>query len=208
MPFKDRCAIIESLEIVDRVLSFNDDDDSACGAIFKLMSTTSNCEYVFANGGDRTDLTTPEYKIYGDYPDVEFVFGVGGTDKINSSSWILDEWKTQKTERQWGYWRVLDDNPGAGYKVKELVIYPGKSLSNQKHFQRSEVWTILQGIVKIKTEWDGRQEQVHLVPNTKPYEIDKGVWHHASNPGDSNAHVLEIQWGENCVEEDIIRRED
>ena len=49
---------------------------------------------------------------------------------------------------------------------------------------------------------------MHLVPNTRPYEIDKGVWHHASNPGDSNAHVLEIQWGENCVEEDIVRRED
>ena len=208
MPLRERISIISALTVVDDVLTWDDSDDSACGAIFKLMSTTSNCEYVFANGGDRTDLTTPEYKIYGDYPDVEFVFGVGGSDKINSSSWILDEWKTQKTERQWGYWRVLDDNPGAGYKVKELVIYPGKSLSNQKHFQRSEVWTILQGIVKIKTEWDERQEQVHLVPNTKPYEIDKGVWHHASNPGDSNAHVLEIQWGENCVEEDIVRRED
>ena len=172
MSFKDRCAIIQELEIVDRVLSFNDDDDSACGALFKLMSTTSNSEYVFANGGDRTDITTPEYNIYGDYPNVEFVFGVGGSDKINSSSWILDEWKTQKTERQWGYWRVLDDNPGAGYKVKELVIYPGKSLSNQKHFQRSEVWTILQGIVKIKTEWEERVNEVHLVPNTRPYEID------------------------------------
>lgn len=208
MAFKDRCAIIDSLEIVDRVISFNDDDDTACGAIFKLLSTTSNCQYIFANGGDRTDLTTPEYKIYGESSNIEFVYGVGGENKMNSSSWILDEWKTQKTERDWGYWRVLDDNPNAGYKVKELVIYPGKSLSNQKHFQRSEVWNILQGIVKIKTEWEERVDEIHLVPHTLPYEIGKGVWHHASNPGDSNAHVLEIQWGEQCVEEDIIRRED
>ena len=45
--------IINSLEVVDKVLSFNDDDDSACGAIYKLMATTADCNYVFANGGDR-----------------------------------------------------------------------------------------------------------------------------------------------------------
>ena len=207
MAFKDRCAIINSLEVVDRVLSFNDDDDSACGAIYKLMATTADCNYVFANGGDREQTNIPEYATYGDHPNVEFAFGVGGTDKINSSSWILDEWKTQKTERDWGYWRVLDDNPDAGYKVKELVIYPGKSLSDQKHYKRSEVWTILQGVVKIKTEWNNRIDDVHLLAHTRSYEIEKEVWHQASNPGGVNAHVLEIQWGSECIEEDIERRE-
>lgn len=207
MAFKDRCAIINSLKVVDRVISFDDSDDSACGAIYKLMATTADCNYVFANGGDREQTNILEYKTYSNHPNIEFAFGVGGTNKMNSSSWILDEWKTQKTERDWGYWRVLDDNPEAGYKVKELVIYPGKSLSDQKHFKRSEVWTILQGVVKIKTEWDNRVDDVHLLPHTRSYEIDKEVWHQASNPGSVNAHVLEIQWGSECIEEDIERRE-
>ena len=207
MKFLDRAAIIEELTVVDKVISFDDSDDSACGAIYKTLATHGTIEIIFANGGDRTNTTTPEFKTYGNMPKVKFEFGVGGDNKMNSSSWILDEWKTQKTERQWGYWRVLDDNPNAGYKVKELVIYPGKSLSDQKHFKRSEVWTILQGVVKIKTEWDGRIDDVHLLPHTRPYEIDKEVWHQASNPGKTNAHVLEIQWGSECIEEDIERRE-
>jgi cytidyltransferase-like protein len=206
MKFIDRAAIIEELTVVDKVIAFDDSDDSACGAIYKTLATHSTIKIIFANGGDRTNTTTPEYKTYGDIPNVEFAFGVGGDNKMNSSSWILDEWKTQKTERDWGYWRVLDDKPEKGYKVKELVIYPGKSLSDQKHFKRSEQWIVLEGVVKMDTEWGGRQDSVHLKPHTLPYEIGKEVWHKASNPNGENAHILEIQWGD-CYEEDIERRD-
>jgi len=125
---------------------------------------------------------------------------------MNSSSWILDEWKTQKTQRDWGYWRVLDHKPQSGYKVKELVIYPGKSLSDQKHYKRSEQCILLEGIVKMKTEWEARENIIHLQPGSLPYTINKEVWHQASNPGTENAHILEVQWGKECVEEDIERR--
>ena len=205
MKFEDRAAIIDELNVVDRVISFDDSDDSACGAIYKTMATHGDIKIIFANGGDRTNTTTPEYKIYGDAPNVEFAFGVGGENKMNSSSWILDEWKTQKTERDWGYWRVLDDKPEKGYKVKELVIYPGKSLSDQKHFKRSEQWIVLEGLVKMDTEYNGIVDSLHLKPHTNPYEIGIEVWHQASNPNGENAHILEIQWGE-CYEEDIERR--
>ena len=204
MPFEERAAIIKELEVVDKVIGFDDIDDSACQAIFHTMSTNTGT-IIFANGGDRTNTTTPEYSMYGDHPNVEFVFGVGGENKANSSSWILDEWKTQKTERDWGYWRVLDNKPEQGYKVKELVIYPGKSLSDQKHFKRSEQWMVLEGIVKMETEWNTLKGIVHLQAHERPYEIGKEVWHLASNPGTENAHILEIQWGI-CVEEDIERR--
>ena len=206
MSFLERATVIENLKVVDKVVAFDDKDDSACGAIYKTMATHGNIHIVFANGGDRTNTTTPEFKTYGDMPNVEFAFGVGGENKMNSSSWILDEWKTQKTERDWGYWRVLDHKPEKGYKVKELVIYPGKSLSDQKHFKRSEQWIVLEGVVKMDTEWEDRKDTVHLRPHTLPYEIDKEVWHKASNPNNENAHILEIQWGSECVEEDIERR--
>ena len=206
MPFEERVALIREMKIVDKVIGFDDADNSACQAIFHTLSTHGDIKLIFANGGDRTNITTPEYKTYGDHPLVEFVFGVGGKDKKNSSSWILDEWKTQKTERDWGYWRVLDDKPEKGYKVKELVIYPGKSLSMQCHFKRSEQWNILEGVVKMETEYDGRTDIVHLESHNKPYEIGIGVWHRASNPNGVNAHVLEIQRGTECVEEDIERR--
>ena len=206
MPFKERCAIIKELSVVDKVIGFDDSDDSACQAIFHTMSTNTG-KIIFANGGDRTNTTTPEYTTYGDHPQVEFAFGVGGKNKANSSSWILDEWKTQKTERDWGYWRVLDDKPEKGYKVKELVIYPGKALSDQKHFKRSEQWIVLEGEVDMVSEWQSNVNRVLITPNRSPYEIGIEVWHKPSNPGTENAHILEIQWGSECIEEDIERRD-
>lgn len=208
MPLEERAAIVKELTCVDEVITFNDNDDTACLAIGQVLATKgTRWKLIFANGGDRTDTTTPEYKAWSDHPDVEFAFGVGGENKANSSSWILDEWKTQKTERDWGYWRVLDHKLEKGYKVKELVIYPGKSLSDQKHFKRSEEWKILEGVVKMDTEYNGLQDSLHLKPSTMTYTIGKEVWHKASNPGDTNAHILEVQWGSECVEEDIERRD-
>ena len=46
-------------------------------------------QIIFANGGDRTNDNIPESSIEG----VEFVFGVCGEDKKNSSSWILKKYK-------------------------------------------------------------------------------------------------------------------
>jgi len=207
MPFEERCAIIKELACVDEIIGFNDSDNSACAAIMQVLSTKgSSWSLVFANGGDRLNTNTPEYRIYGEHPDVDFAFGIGGTNKKNSSSWVLDEWKTQKTERNWGYWRVLDHKPDKGYKVKELVIYPGQSLSDQRHSFRSENWTILEGVITIDTEWKEKRNSVNLTPNSNTYNIRKGVWHKASNPGTEPAHVLEVQWGEQCIEEDIERR--
>ena len=207
MSFEERAAIIKELEVVNEVIGFNDNDDSALNAIGQVLATKgSSWKVIFANGGDRTNTTTPEYTTYKDNKNVAFAFGIGGKNKANSSSWILDEWKTQKTERDWGYWRVLDHKPEKGYKVKELVIYPGKALSDQKHFKRSEQWNILEGVVDMQTEWDGNVSNLKLKPHSVPYEIGKEVWHLASNTGTENAHILEIQWGSECIEEDIERR--
>ena len=204
MPGGERISIIKNLSMVDHCLLFGDDDDSAIEAINNVRLLYPDAHIIFANGGDRTSENIPEMEA--DVENISFKFGVGGENKANSSSWILDEWKTQKTERDWGYWRVLDHKPEKGYKVKELVIYPGKSLSDQKHFVRSEQWTILEGQVKMDTEWNSIQSSVVLEKHSRPYEIGIGVWHKASNPGNENSHILEVQWGD-CYEEDIERRD-
>ena len=86
MPFHERCNIIEELSCVDQVIGFNDDDDTACNAIFQILSTKTRSDTViFANGGDRTSDNIPEML----YDEVDFAFGVGGEDKKNSSSWVL-----------------------------------------------------------------------------------------------------------------------
>jgi len=85
--WKERAEIIRHLSMVDAVISWEDDDDSACGAIAKCLDIAETV--VFANGGDRGENNTPEVEKYGSDHRVQFVWGVGGDDKLNSSSWIL-----------------------------------------------------------------------------------------------------------------------
>jgi cytidyltransferase-like protein len=199
MSWRDRMVVLDNLHMTDKIIDFDDSDGTACDAIRKVKEMYPGAKIIFANGGDRTKENIPEMI----FDDVEFVFGVGGADKENSSSWILDDWKTQRTERPWGYWRVLDDKKIT--KVKELVIEPGKSLSDQRHFHRSEHWYILNGSVKIITEYNGLKSEVTLTKNST-YIIGNNVWHLSTNVGTEPCHILEVQYGDMCIEEDIERR--
>ena len=98
MPFSERSEIIENLYQVHRVIKFNDDDGTAKDAIIQVRKMFPMNEIIFANGGDRTADNIPEMDIKDD--NLVFKFGVGGEDKKNSSSWILEEWKAPKTDRQ------------------------------------------------------------------------------------------------------------
>ena len=195
MPITERTTIIQNLKMVDGVILFNDDDGSATEAIHNVKRLYPNDHIVFANGGDRTDKNIPEMAV----PDVEFIFGVGGEDKKNSSSWILEEWKAPKTERQWGYYRVLHEAPGM--KVKELTVNPGKSLSMQRHFKRSEYWVVEEGACNVvggdKTVSLSTHETIDILVNS---------WHQLINPFDKPCRIVEIQYGIDCIEEDIERK--
>ena len=85
--WEERAKIIRHLNMVNAVVSWDDEDDSACGAIAKCLEIAETV--IFANGGDRGKDNTPEVDKYGDHPCVEFAWGIGGDDKMNSSSWIL-----------------------------------------------------------------------------------------------------------------------
>ena len=80
---------------------------------------------------DRTKENIPEMKV----DDCEFVFGVGGEDKKNSSSWILKDWSYDSEERVWGkFFNLFTES---GLKVKELIVYPNKGMSFQRHFHKT-----------------------------------------------------------------------
>ena len=201
MPFHERMNIVKNIQGVDFVIEFNDDDGSAKAAIKLAKQTWPNDKIIFANGGDRTKDNIPEMV----YDDVEFVFGVGGQNKMNSSSWILQEWKAPKTERQWGYYRVLHEVPGM--KVKELTVEPGKSLSMQKHNLRSEYWIVSEGQAVVNSQTDGGYNYPPInLEKHQEYKVPVKCWHQLTNPFDVPVKIVEIQYGENCVEEDIERK--
>ena len=202
MPFEERCAIIKELDCVNEVIGFNDDDDTACAAIFTVLSTVgSQTKVIFANGGDRTKDNIPEMI----YNDVEFVFGVGGEDKKNSSSWILKEWSQPTTERAWGKYTILDK--GEGWQVKQLEFYEEHALSDQRHFKRSEHWHVVDGVINMFLEDKSGHRTSHLLVPGDSIDIPKGYWHKAVNLDNKSAKVIEVWMGQELTEDDIERRD-
>jgi len=93
LPFDERAAIVDALRPVDYVIDFDDYDNSAKDAIRRVRSHFPDAQIIFANGGDRTKTNIPEMDM--EDKDIMFVFGVGGDNKKNSSSWILKKWEEQ-----------------------------------------------------------------------------------------------------------------
>jgi D-beta-D-heptose 7-phosphate kinase/D-beta-D-heptose 1-phosphate adenosyltransferase len=204
MPYKERAEIVRNIVGVDFVIDFKDDDGSAKHALWMVRQSYPQDIIVFANGGDRTQTNIPEMDSGID--NVEFVFGVGGENKMNSSSWILQEWKAPKTERPWGYYRVLHQD-GPGMKLKELTVNPGCSLSMQRHRYRFEHWFVTEGTATINTlDADGKTVMKNFVMKNMQTYIGREEWHQLVNKSDTPLKVIEIQFGEQCTEEDIERK--
>ena len=202
MPLYERKKVLESIKWVDSVWEFDDSDGSACELLERIKNyywTFGNYEIIFANGGDRTKENIPEMKV----DNITFVFGIGGEDKKNSSSWILNEWKAPKTERTWGYYRVLHEMDGT--KVKELTVNPGSSLSMQKHFKRNEYWIVTEGRCMLEQD-DGEKESHNQLHKHQTVHIQQESWHRLYNPFSEPCRIVEVQYGEQCIEEDIERK--
>jgi cytidyltransferase-like protein len=210
LPLIERSTIIGNLKMVDLVIEFPDDENwTAKNGIKMLREMHPKDHIIFANGGDRTQANIPELDVNNDvgYPPVEFVFGVGGFDKLNSSSWILEEWKLPKTIRPWGYYRVLYE-PHTKCKLKELTVLPGLSLSMQKHSKRNEFWFVSEGIASvyvIDPKTTDLEKMGNYIQNQTLF-IQESQWHQLRNETAEPLKIIEIQYGDACYEEDIERR--
>lgn len=203
MPFEERKSIVENLLCVDKVIDFQDDDlGSAKNALIKVKEMYPNDQIIFANGGDRTSDNIPEMSVMG----INFEFGVGGDDKKNSSSWILKKWKYYFEERLWGqFYNLFEDDQ---VKVKELIVHPGKGMSFQRHFKRNEIWMVSKGscLVNYSKDDPNKKENIKLT-KFDHFLVPVGQWHQITNPYSETCHLIEIQYGEACVEDDIERTE-
>jgi cytidyltransferase-like protein len=205
MPWNERANVLGAMQVVDEVIQYVDVEGHSCEVIQYALEKFPDAEIIFANGGDRTDKNVLEMDRM--WPDrVSFVFGVGGEDKKNSSSWILDRWRHQRTDRIWGHYDVLADY--AGCKLKELVVEPGKQLSYQRHNQRSELWFVKSGRGKmiLNASDDRTQDDTVMLMPHQHITVDQGHWHQLINDSDQPLHIIEIQYGTACLEEDIERR--
>ena len=204
MPFLERSSIISSIIYVDEVIDFDDDHMGSCiKALEKIKKQYPNDEIYFANGGDRDDKNIPEKSVEG----INFLFSVGGDDKKNSSSWILNKWQYYFEERNWGSFFNLFQTKNI--KVKELIVDPGKEISFQRHFSRSEIWLVSEGACYVKYANKNNISSIHKLKLNKfdHYLVPAKQWHQIINPFKKPVRIIEIQYGYKCIESDIERIE-
>ena len=215
----ERESIIRELNQVNKVISFDDKDNSASDAIEECLKFSH--KVIFANGGDRGKNNIPESLVYKNNERVEFIFGVGGSNKMNSSSLILknylqkyDQFIKSKNnefdnktiqlvsyEKPWGKYRILSS--GENYKVKDIYINPNGKLSLQFHHKRSEHWVVVNGTGEVQLD-----DNVYPCGVGDHISIKIGQKHRITNIGDEVLIIIEIALGEYIEEDDIVRLKD
>lgn len=104
-------------------------------------------------------------------------------------------------ERQWGSYKVLNymtHEDGNKSLTKHLRITAGKSLSYQRHKNRDEIWTIVDGMGDLLING-----HIRNVRRGDVAYIDRGTMH--SIRATTSLHLIEVQIGKELAEEDIER---
>jgi cytidyltransferase-like protein len=204
LPFNERKVILENLKSVSQVISFDDSDGSARAGLECIAEKYPNSEIFFCNGGDRDKNSIPEKNI----PRIKFIFEVGGNKKLNSSSTILDNWTTQIIKRRWGLYKIIyhEKLREKSVKVKVLDVKAGSGMSFQLHQHRSELWFIFSGACNVRYSKNDPEDFDNILLKTGDFlYIPQGSWHQIRNEFKEDCQIIEIQFGNKVLEEDIKR---
>lgn len=119
------------------------------------------------------------------------------------NNFVSDSAVFDHEETRWGAFHSVAEYTRDGHKakVKVLVVNEGKNVSYQKHEHRAEVWNVLSGkgtMIIEGLEFEVKQGDIINIP--------LGVWHTAKADDDNKLEILEVQFGTETEEGDIIRK--
>ena len=79
-------------------------------------------------------------------------------------------------------------------------------MSFQKHKQRNEIWLVSQGsCVVMFADKDPNKKERIILNKFDHFIVDEGQWHQIINPFEEECHIIEIQYGDSVIEDDIER---
>ncbi len=135
---------------------------------------------------------------------------VAGMNADNDIRAVVDRLRNDKRQeavrhlaetRPWGSFQVLLEGPR--FKIKEIAVKPGATLSLQMHNHRSEHWIVVEGTARTTCDDDIR----YLESNQSTF-IPVGAKHRLENPGEGMLRIIEVQCGNYVGEDDIVRFDD
>lgn len=162
---------------------------------------------VYAEGSKVVSLIGVDGLVVIDQPDALLVCDSAKTDRVRDIALVLKGRGDPRVEyhatcyRPWGSYTVLEE--GAGYKIKRIMVLPGKKLSYQMHYQRSEHWVVVKGTANVI-----KNDHEYVVHSGESIFLSIGEKHRLENPGKTLLEVIEVQIGSYLEEDDIVRFED
>ena len=170
-----------------------------------IFVDSSDC---FVHSHDRLVATLGLRNVYVvDTPDALLVLDKSRAQDVKK---IVDQVKARggdkhayhvTVSRPWGTYTLLQEAPG--FKIKRIEVKPGRALSLQMHYHRSEHWIVVSGTAKVV---NGEEE--FLVRTNESTYIPAGTRHRLENPGKVPLVMIEVQSGSYLGEDDIVRFED
>jgi mannose-1-phosphate guanylyltransferase/mannose-6-phosphate isomerase len=106
-----------------------------------------------------------------------------------------------RVHRPWGWYQTMDK--GERFRVKRILVHPGRRLSLQRHHHRAEHWVVVRGTAEVE-----RDGEVLLLRENESAYLPLGCLHRLSNPGRIPVEIIEVQTGSYLEEDDIVRTED
>ena len=113
-----------------------------------------------------------------------------------------------QTARPWGHYELLHEE-GHESRVRLVSMQPRSHMSLQKHDKRNELWFVLQGQATVHTmDTSSDMELVGVFGRHQHLWVHTGQWHQVSNDGDIELRMIEVQFGEDCRDSDVVRMGD
>ena len=114
---------------------------------------------------------------------------------------MADHTNEQYTDRPWGNYRKLFQDPGVW--VKRVEVKPHCRISLQKHQRRSEKWIVVSGVGRAIVG----SIDVAVGPGSV-VDVPVEVKHRIGSTGDTPLVFIEVACGDYLGEDDIIRFQD
>lgn len=180
-------------------------DVGSFDALSDVMPNDENNNFILSDKA--VNLIDVHNLIIVDTDDALLISQKGSSQKVKE---VVTSYKKSNIElthihktahRPWGTYTVLEDTDG--YKIKRIMVKPGKRLSLQKHLHRNEHWIVLSGTATVTVG----EKTFSVHPNESTY-IKAGEIHRLANLGKIPLTIIETQVGEYTGEDDIIRIED
>lgn len=99
--------------------------------------------------------------------------------------------------RPWGTRELIHHEPG--YRVRKVIIYPGRSLTRHVHEARNENYSVVSGVLSAELA-----DRTLQLTKGESINICSGEIHRLFNSGDEDAVAIEVDTGSEIVEEDMI----